>query len=85
MPLFTFFNICFSGLGKYLFFLYSPFVCTEKKKLIRLMTFSNFYDHTNSLFIKLSILKMCNLVFYCNAAFMHEFYNGKLPEVFLHL
>ena len=24
-----------------------------------------------------------HLIFYCNAAFMHDFYNGKLPEVFL--
>ena len=47
------------------------------------MTFSNFYDHTNSLFIKLNILMMHDLVFYCNAAFIHDFYNGKLPEVFL--
>ena len=23
------------------------------------------------------------LVFYCNAAFMHDYFNGKLPEVFL--
>ena len=25
---------------------------------------------------------MHDLVFYCNAVFMHDFYNGKLPEVF---
>ena len=46
------------------------------------MTFSNFYDHTDPLFVKLNILKMHDLVFYWNAAFMHDFYNGNLPEIF---
>ena len=41
------------------------------------MTFSNFYDHTNSLFIKLNRLKMHDFVLYCNAAFTHDFYDGK--------
>jgi hypothetical protein len=46
------------------------------------MTFSNFYDHTDPLFIKLNILKIHDLVFYWSAAFMHDFYNGNLPEIF---
>jgi hypothetical protein len=53
-----------------------------QKKTVRLMTFSNFYDHTDPLFIKLNILKMHDLLFYWNAAFMHDFYNGNLPEIF---
>jgi hypothetical protein len=58
-----------------------PLFILQKKK-VRLMTFSNFYDHTDPLFIKLNILKMHDLIFYWNAAFMHDFYNGNLPEIF---
>ena len=50
------------------------------KKVIRLITFSNFYDHTNPFFIKLKILKLHDLVFY--AMFMYDFYTGNLPETF---
>ena len=54
-----------------------------QKKIVRLMTFSNFYDHTDPLFTKLSILMIHDLVFYSNAVFMHEFYNGNLPDTFI--
>jgi hypothetical protein len=51
--------------------------------ILHLLTFSNFFDHTSPLFLKLNILKMHDLVFYWNAAlFMHDFYNGNLPKIF---
>ena len=45
-----------------------------QKKVIRLMTFSSYYDHTNPLFIQLKIIKFNNLVY--------NFYSGKLPQTF---
>ena len=53
-----------------------------QKKVVTLITFSSFYEHTNSLFIKLEILKLYDLVFYQNAILMYDFYNGHLPELF---
>ena len=50
--------------------------------MIRLITFSNFYDHINPLLIKLKILKLHDLVFYHNEMFMYDFYDGNLPETF---
>ena len=46
------------------------------------MTFSNFYEHTNPIFINLGILKLHDLVFYQNALFFYDFYNDNLPETF---
>ena len=51
-------------------------------KVVRLMTFSIFYEHSNPLFIKLGILKLHDLVFYHNAIFMYDFHNDSLPETF---
>ena len=39
------------------------------------MTFSNFYEHTNPIFIKLGILKLHDLVFYHNAIFIYDSYD----------
>ena len=44
------------------------------------MTFSNFYEHTNPIFIKLAILKLHDLVCHQNAIFIYDFHNHKLPE-----
>ena len=53
-----------------------------QKKVVRLMTFSIFYEHSNPLFVKLGILKLHDLVFYHNAIFMYDFHNDSLPETF---
>lgn len=46
------------------------------------MTFSNFYENTNPIFIKLGILKLHDLVIYHNAIFIYDFYNDNFPETF---
>jgi hypothetical protein len=53
-----------------------------QKKIVRLINDFFFYDNTDPLFIKLNILRMHDLVFYWNAAFMHDFYNGNLLGIF---
>ena len=53
-----------------------------QKKVVTLMTFSIFYEHSNPLFIKLGILKLHDLVFYHNAIFMYDFHNDSLIETF---
>ena len=53
-----------------------------QKKIIRLITFSNYQDHTNPLFIQLRLLKFHDLIFYHNALFMYDFHTGRLPHVF---
>ena len=54
----------------------------RQKRVVRLMTFSSYYEHTNPLFVKLEILKIHELVFYHNALFMYEFHAGNLPIAF---
>ena len=53
-----------------------------KKKLVRIITFSDYLDHTNSIFLALNILKFQDLVFYHNALFMYDFHSGNLPHIF---
>ena len=53
-----------------------------QKKVVRLINFSSFRDHTNSLFLKMKILKFHDLVFFNTAIFMYDYFNGFLPKFF---
>ena len=53
-----------------------------QKKIVRLITFSHYKDHTNPLFINLKIVKLHDLVFLLSAIFMYNFHNNNLPELF---
>ena len=57
-------------------------ILTLQKKVIRIMTFSGFHDHTNGIFIELKLLKFPEIVFLNTALFMHDFYCGVLPSLF---
>jgi len=46
------------------------------------MTFSNFREHPNPLFIRINILKFQDLVKFQTAIFMHDFHHDNLPEIF---
>ena len=53
-----------------------------QKKIVRLITFSDYNDHTNPLFLKLKIIKMFDLVHLVTATFMYDFHYGILPTSF---
>lgn len=53
-----------------------------QKRAIRLMTFSDYRDHSNPLFIHLNILKFHDLIKFQTAIFMHDFHHSNLPTVF---
>lgn len=53
-----------------------------QKKAVRIMTFADFKEHTNPIFIDLKILKFHDLVWLQTAIFMHDFHHGNLPVVF---
>ena len=53
-----------------------------QKKTIRLMTFSNFDEHTEPLFKSNELLKLKDLIFLYNSLFMHDFHGNKLPLSF---
>ena len=53
-----------------------------QKRAVRLITFSNFIEHSNPLFIRLNILKFCDIVKFQTAIFMYDYHHGNLPEVF---
>ena len=50
--------------------------------IVRLITFSDYNDHTNPLFLKLKIIKMYDLVHLVTAMFMYDFPYGILPTSF---
>ena len=52
------------------------------KKIVRLITFSDYHDHTNPLFIKLKIIKLYDLVHIFTAVFMYDYRYGILPKSF---
>ena len=52
---------------------------TTLNPIVRLITFSDYNDHTNPLFLKLKIIKMYDLVHLVTAMFMYDFHYGILP------
>ena len=50
-----------------------------QKKCIRLMTFSDFNSHTNSLFSELKILKVRDVIKFQQLRLVYDFYNNALP------
>ena len=57
---------------------------TRQKKVSRIITFSDYMycEHTSPLFANLNILKTCDLVYFHNAIFMHDYHSGNLPSSF---
>ena len=53
-----------------------------QKKALRITTFSEFDEHSCSLFKELQILKFSDIVKSFVAIFMYKFYNHQLPSVF---
>ena len=53
-----------------------------QRKAIRIMTFSDFQDHSEPLFKKLNILKAEDNIFLLNCLFVHDYFNGNLPHSF---
>ena len=53
-----------------------------QKKAIRVITFSDFREHSSPLFHALSIIKLIDLIFFYVAMFMYDFYTAKLPSAF---
>ena len=57
-------------------------ITTLQKRSIRIITFADFRDHSNPLFLRLQILKFKDVVFHQTAIFMHDFHHGNLPNAF---
>jgi hypothetical protein len=53
-----------------------------QKRVIRIVTFSKFDEHTSPLFKQLAILKLPDLVLLHNALLMYNFHSNSLPYVF---
>ena len=55
---------------------------SKHKKIVRIMTFSNYNDDTRPLFESLKILNIYQLNTYLKAVFMYSYYRDKLPAFF---
>ena len=53
-----------------------------QKRVIRMITFSDYNEHTSPLFKKLNLCKLSDLVFLYTAIYMHDFAFSKLPSPF---
>ena len=53
-----------------------------QKRMIRIITFTNYYEHTSPLFKSLNILKIHDLVSFHVAVFVKKFHDQLLPPVF---
>ena len=53
-----------------------------QKIVLRIITFSNYNDHSNPLFKALEIIKFDHIIFLHNAIFMYDFHSGTLPPAF---
>ena len=56
-------------------------IITLQKRVLGIIFFSNFYDHSNPLFKALEIIKFEDIIFLHNAIFMYDFHSGTLPPV----
>ena len=55
---------------------------TLQKKAIRIITFSKPDEHSESLFKRLELLKLIDLVYYQNALFTYQYHNHMLPRAY---
>ena len=53
-----------------------------QRKAVRILTFSNFRDHTEPLFKELEILKVQDNIFLQNCLFVYDYFHGNLPDSF---
>ena len=53
-----------------------------QKRMIRIITFTNYYEHTSPLFKSLNIMKIYDLLTFHVAVFMKKFHDQLLPPVF---
>ena len=53
-----------------------------QKRIVRIITFSKFDEHSSPLFQKLKIPKFVDLVFLHNALFMHDYHCNNLSPSF---
>ena len=56
-------------------------IITLQKRVLGIIFFSNFYDHSNPLFKALEIIKFEDIIFLHNAMFMYDFHSGTLSPV----
>ena len=54
-------------------------IFASKKKIVRIITFSNYQEHSNPLFKRLNLIKFFDLIFLHTAIYMHDFASNKLP------
>ena len=52
----------------------------SQKKMIRIITFSDYYAHTNPLFTKLKLLKLCEIYSYFMCICIYKYINSQLPS-----
>ena len=60
----------------------TPIITDLQKRVLRIITFSNYNDHSNPLFKALEIIKFEDIIFLYNAIFMYDFHSGTLPPAF---
>ena len=53
-----------------------------QRKAVRILTFSNFRDHTEPLFKELEILKVRDNIFLQNCLFVYDYFHDNLPDSF---
>ena len=57
-------------------------IITLQKRVLRIITFSNYNDHSIPLFKAIEIIKFEDIIFLHNAIFMCDFHSGTLPPAF---
>jgi hypothetical protein len=53
-----------------------------QKRVVRIITFSRYDEHTSPLFKNLGLLKLFDIIKMSNLLFMHDFYTNRLPTIF---
>ena len=53
-----------------------------QKKVVRIITFSKFYEHTSPIFKRLKLIKLNDLLYLYTAVFMYKFHRKLLPSTF---
>ena len=68
-------------MGQYIYFYSKPLILLQKR-VVRIICFAKFDEHSSPLFKNLNLLKLENLIYNTNSLFMYDYYRNVLPDAF---
>ena len=69
-------------MGQYIYFYSKSPLILLQKRVVQIISFAKFDDHSSPLFKNFNLLKLENLIYITNSLFMYDYHCNALPDVF---